>query len=68
VKLGTKFTIQCYDDFDEYLLITEIPGSNVIEYKPMKLDEIRKRINMFFRVSKYAIDLRKERQQLDPAA
>jgi hypothetical protein len=56
------------DDFNEYVLITERPGSNIINYKPMKLDEIQRFINMFFKVSKYAIELEQERQKQSETA
>ena len=63
----SKLIIQCTDKFDEYVLVTERPTSNVLEYRHMNIDDIQRLLNLFFDVSrKYT--KKEAKQELDSAA
>jgi hypothetical protein len=63
----SKLIIQCTDKFDEYVLVTEIPHSNVLEYRHMKIDDIQRLLNLFFDVSRQYTKKESE-QKMDSAA
>lgn len=63
----SKLTIQCTDKFDEYVLVTERPTSNVLEYRHMNIDDIQRLLNLFFDVSRQYTK-KESKQELDSAA
>jgi hypothetical protein len=48
-----SITIQCTERMDEYILITERGNSNILDYQPMKVDDIQRALNMFFTLSRW---------------
>jgi hypothetical protein len=53
---------------DEYILIFEDPNSKIINYHPMKVDQMQRFLNTFFTLSRWEHEKDLKEKQLDPAA